>query len=475
MELKHDWEKIIKRMERLMRLKAFPVAVKMLEKAEELDTIPFLRRVDKKATLCQLIAQVKNFDWTVGAKADDFLISTCPSIIGLADIPETHKDGTFRSIIWTSTKEEGSKYEAGIPRLPMGRYKAIAMAPLVYKPFDPDIVLIYANPAQIMLLINALQFYDYEVMEFYCVGESSCSDAIARCYLTGKPSLSIPCYGERRYGHAQDDEMVMAVPADKMNKALKGLEALYRRGVRYPISYAGAELDTAPAFPVSYKTLDNIMARIKGDDNRLLLGVTGSIACGKSTVTQMLENLGAPLINFDTIARQVVEPGQPALDEIVETFGRNVLLEDGSLDRKKMSSIVFGDFEKRKKLESITHPQIYESFFQQVNEIAAKKTDPIIQVEIPLLIELNFQYMFDRLMVVHITEELQVKRLAERDGINEEGAANILKSQLPVSEKIGFAQYVINNSGDLKDTEKQIIQAWESIVMYQKSRLTSSA
>jgi len=216
------------------------------------------------------------------------------------------------------------------------------------------------------------------------------------------------------------------------------------------------------------------MARIKGDDDRLLLGVTGSIACGKSTVTQMLENLGAPLINFDTIARQVVEPGQPALDEIVETFGRNVLLEDGSLDRKKMSSIVFGDFEKRKKLESITHPQIYESFFQQVNEIAAKKTDPIIQVEIPLLIELNFQYMFDRLMVVHITEELQVKRLAERDGINEEEAANILKSQLPVSEKIGFAQYVINNSGDLKDTEKQIIQAWESIVMYQKSRLTSS-
>lgn len=471
MELKTDWEKMIKRMEHLMRLKSFPVAVKMLEKAEELDTIPFLRRVDKKATLCQLIAQVKNFDWTVGAKADDFLISTCPSIIGLADIPETHKDGTFRSIIWTSTKEEGSKYEAGIPRLPMGRYKAIAMAPLVYKPFDPDIVLIYANPAQIMLLINALQFYDYEVMEFYCVGESSCSDAIARCYLTGKPSLSIPCYGERRYGHAQDDEMVMAVPADKMNKALRGLEALYRRGVRYPISHAGAELDVAPAFPVSYKELDNIMARIKGDDNRLLLGVTGSIACGKSTVTQMLENLGAPLINFDTIARQVVELGQPALDEIVESFGKSVLLKDGRLDRKKMSSIVFGDFEKRKKLESITHPRIYEAFFQQVNEIATKKTDPIIQVEIPLLIELNFQYMFDRLMVVHITEEQQVKRLAERDCINEEEAANILKTQLPVSEKIGFAHYVINNSGELKDTEKQIIQAWESIVVYQKKQV----
>ena len=131
------------------------------------------------------------------------------------------------------------------------------MAPLVYNPFEPDLVLIYANPAQMMLLINALQFEDYEVMQFFCVGESSCSDAIARCYLTGKPSLTIPCYGERRYGHAQDEDLVMAIPAGMMDKALRGLEALYRRGIRYPISYAGAEQDLTTAFPMSYGGLQS--------------------------------------------------------------------------------------------------------------------------------------------------------------------------------------------------------------------------
>ena len=179
---------------------------------------------------------------------------------------------------------------------------------MVYNPFDPDLVLIYANPAQMMLLINALQFEDYEVMQFYCVGESSCSDAIARCYLTGKPSLTIPCYGERRYGHAQDDDLVMAIPAGMMAKACKGLEALYRRGIRYPISYAGAEQDLTAAFPMSYGGLHRLEA-LQGKDGRLLLGVTGGIATGKSTVVaRMLKELGAPVIDFDLIAREVVEP-----------------------------------------------------------------------------------------------------------------------------------------------------------------------
>ena len=139
-----------------------------------------------KSTLCQLINLVKSFDWTVGAGAHDFISAMCPSIIGLSDIPDFMKDGTFRSIVWTKSRADGKKYENGVPRLPLGKYEAVAMAPLVYNPFDPDIILIYANPAQMMLMINSLQFEDYEIMQFFCVGESSCSDAIARCYLTGK-------------------------------------------------------------------------------------------------------------------------------------------------------------------------------------------------------------------------------------------------------------------------------------------------
>ena len=199
MNTARDWEKPVRRLERLLRLKSFPVAFKLFEDRTSLSAVPFIRRMNTKSTLCQLINLVRNFDWTVGADLDDFMSEVCASIIGLTDIPDYMKDGTFRSIVWTKSRADGKKFENAIPRLPTGKYQAVAMAPLVYNPFDPDIVLIYANPAQMMLLINSLQFEDYEVMQFYCVGETSCSDAIARSYLKLNPALSIPLFGERRY------------------------------------------------------------------------------------------------------------------------------------------------------------------------------------------------------------------------------------------------------------------------------------
>jgi len=462
---KTDWEKVVRRMEQLLRLKSFPVAFKMLEKKEELTQIPFLRRTQHKSTLCQLITLVRNFDWTVGADLDDFLFDACPSILGLCDNPEICKDGTFRSIVWVKTKKDARKYEASIPRLPLGKYQAVAMAPLVYKPFEPDIVLIYANPAQMILLINALQFEDYEVMQFFCVGESSCSDAIVRCYDTGKPSLTIPCYGERRYGHAQDEDMVMAIPAAMLTKALAGLETLYRRGVRYPISFAGAEGDVGPMFPASYAGLKDVSEKLKGKGKHLLLGVTGGIASGKSSVSDMLTAMGAPLIDFDLLARQVVEPGTPGYKDIVDYFGKQVLQDNGELDRKKLSNVVFSDMEKRKKLESFTHPYIYDEFFKGIEAITTKQPDAIIQVSVPLLIELNLQFLFDKLLVVHVKPQTQAKRLAARDDITLSEAENIMKSQLPIDEKASYADYVIDNEGTLAEAEKQVKEVWESLIL----------
>lgn len=469
MDKKPDWERLVRRMEMLMRLKSFPVAFRMLEDREELSRIPFMRRMEKKVTLCQMITMVRNFDWTVGAEVDDFMTPTCPSILGLTDIPEVYKDGTFRSIVWVKTKEEGKKYEASIPRLPVGKYEAVVMAPLVYGPFEPDIALIYANPAQMMLLINALQFEDYEVMQFFCVGESSCSDAIARCYLDGKPSLSIPCYGERRYGHAQDEDMVMAVPAGMMDKALRGMEALYRRGIRYPISYAGAETDVAGAFPMSYGGLEKVEA-IRGKDDRLLLGLTGGIASGKSAVASMLEELGARMIDFDVLAREVVEPGKPAWKDIVGYFGEQILNDDQTLDRKKLGDIVFQDFEKRKKLESFTHASINEAFVSQVNDIAGEDPKAIIQAVIPLLFELNLQYQFHKNILVYVPPEVQVERLMKRDGITEEEANHRIQSQLPIDEKVGYADFVIHNDKSLEETRKQVEALWQELKAIQKEK-----
>ena len=252
MEEKTKWQPIVRRLEALLRLRSFPVAFKLLESEEELSSSKWVRRLDRTATLCQLITLVRTFDWTVGATAQDLGFSMCATVIGLAEVPDPVKDGTFRSIVWTKTKEDGKKCEDSIPRIPTGKYKAVIMAPLVYDPFEPDMVLIYANPAQMILMINALQFEDYERFQFFCVGETSCSDAIAQCHLSGKPSLAIPCYGERRYGSTQDDEMVMALPPATVEKVERNLQELYKRGVRYPIPYVGAQLDPTPGMPLAY-------------------------------------------------------------------------------------------------------------------------------------------------------------------------------------------------------------------------------
>ncbi len=469
MKTKFNWEPLVRRMELLMRLKSFPVAFKMFEKKDELEEVPFIQRPKEKMTLCQLITLARNFDRTVGVAADGFLGPKCPSILGMEDTPETIKDGSFHSITWVQTKKDGLKYEESVPRLPLGKFEAVALGPLVYNPFDPDIVLIYANPAQMMLLINALQFEAYEVMQFYCVGESSCSDAIARCYLTGKPSMTIPCYGERRYGHAQDEDLVMAIPAEMMEKALRGMETLYRRGIRYPISYAGAEADQSTSIPMSYGSVDQLEG-LRGNDNRLLLGVTGGIATGKSTVATMLEEMGAPIIDFDILARQIVEPRKPAWKEIVAYFGEQILEEDQTIDRKKLSGIVFNDLEKRKKLESFTHPKISLEFIQRVNEITANDPNAIIQVVIPLLIEVNSPYMFHKILVVYTTSETQIERLAHRDGISRDEAANILKAQLPIDEKLAYADFVINNEKGLDEAKKQAEELWKQLKKIQQEK-----
>jgi dephospho-CoA kinase len=456
-------------MERLMRLKSFPVAFKLLEDKQALADIPFVRRVKNKSTLCQMINLVRNFDWTLGAEIDDFMSVVCSSIIGLSDTPAYMKDGTFRSIVWTKSRADAKKYESEIPRLPLGKYEAVALAPLVYNPFDPDIVLIYANPAQMMLLINALQYEDYEVMQFFCVGESSCSDVIARCYLDNKPSLSIPCYGERRYGHAQDDELVMAIPAAMMDKALRGLEALYNRGIRYPISYAGAEADVAGAFPAAYG-MEDFIKMLRGNDERLLLGVTGSIATGKSTVAGMLEELGACTIDFDVLSRVVVEPGKPAWEDIVAYFGKQVLNEDRTLDREKLREIVFRDLEEKKKLEGFLHPRISEEFVKMVDDCTRKDPRAIIQAVVPLLIETHMQAFFHNILMVYATEEEQKCRLMARDGCSEEMAMNMIRSQLSVEEKKGYCDLIIDNTGPEKETRKQVEKLWKKLQKLRQER-----
>ncbi len=198
-------------------------------------------------------------------------------------------------------------------------------------------------------------------------------------------------------------------------------------------------------------------------ENRLLLAVTGGIASGKSTVSKMLEELGAVLIDLDIVARQVVEPGKPAWKDILDFFGREILLNNGQIDRKRLSDVVFRDVEKRKTLESFTHPRIFEEMCRQIDEISAGTPDAIIQIGIPLLIELNLQHRFHRVLLAYSPPDVQIKRLMKRDRISNEVAENILKAQMPIGEKIAFADFVIRNEGPLEDTKRQVEEVWRKL------------
>jgi uncharacterized protein (DUF169 family) len=247
-----DWTDLTKKLEQYLRLKTFPIAFKLLENEEDLSKNKWCRITEEKATLCQLITRVRCFDWTIGAKIDTFATPVCPYMLGLAEKPQMAKDGTYRAIKWFKKLEDSKKFEEQFPTIPFGKFKAVMMGPLVYNPFDPDLVIIYGNPAQMILIINALQYENYERLQFFCVGESSCTDYIAQCFITKKPSLTIPCYGERRFGHAQDDEMVIAIPAATLEKLVKGLQFLYGRGIRYPIPFYGCEVDPTPGLFEAY-------------------------------------------------------------------------------------------------------------------------------------------------------------------------------------------------------------------------------
>ncbi|MFH0844703.1 MAG: dephospho-CoA kinase [Pseudomonadota bacterium] len=203
----------------------------------------------------------------------------------------------------------------------------------------------------------------------------------------------------------------------------------------------------------------------------LLLGVTGGIASGKTTVANMLRELGAPLIDFDILARRVVEPGQPAWKEIVGYFGEDILQKDGCLDRRKLSKIVFRDEEKRRSLERMIHPRAFEECAKEIKEIAERAPNAIIQVVIPLVIEVGLQGLFHKILVVYIPREKQIERLIRRDRIRKEEAQDRLRAQLPIEDKVRYADFVIYNDGALEETRRQVGELWETLKLLQKERM----
>jgi uncharacterized protein (DUF169 family) len=240
-------------LERLLKLRAIPFGMKLFERVEEMEAIPKIRRPKAVHALDQIVAQAARLGWTVGITADDLVGAQCRAVVGLGPQDEAWLSGRHMAGVWYATEADAAKHQAAMNVVPYGRYQALAVSPLAAGRLDPpDIALFYATPGAMMYFINGLQWAGYKRFDWSVVGESACADSWGRALRTREPSLSIPCFAERRYGGVLDDEMLMALPPEVLEKAIAGMEALAKNGFRYPFPQYGIQQDVRAGMAVSY-------------------------------------------------------------------------------------------------------------------------------------------------------------------------------------------------------------------------------
>lgn len=195
------------------------------------------------------------------------------------------------------------------------------------------------------------------------------------------------------------------------------------------------------------------------------IGLTGSIATGKSTVTNMLKELGAFVIDCDKTARDVVAPGTRGLAKIEAAFGKAAVAADGSMDRVYIGDLVFRNPGMKKRLENILFPLIFEALDEELLRLEREGATPVVFLDMPLLYEVKYDSYVDEVWLVYVPFEVQLSRLMKRNGYTKEEALLRIHSQIPVDKKKSLAQQVIDNSGTLEDTKEQVRSLWERLQM----------
>jgi dephospho-CoA kinase len=196
----------------------------------------------------------------------------------------------------------------------------------------------------------------------------------------------------------------------------------------------------------------------------LLVGLTGGIASGKSTVGLIFQELGVHLVDADQVSRDLVQPDSPGWDEIMAAFGPAVFQENGQLNRQILGDLVFSDVEKRRRLERILHPRIADEIARRVNKLRREHPDGIIMVDAALMIEVDQHENFDCLVVVFTDAESQVSRLTARDGMGKAEAYRRIEAQMPLTDKIRHADYVIDNSGSPENTRAEVERVFKELM-----------
>ncbi len=260
-----NWKVLSQDMAEILQLDSRIIAVKRLENREGLAKIPGIEKPKSAFTYCQLPFLVRKQGKTVGITKEDAaalaekmqLRYRCLRIQGLAPADEEQIDHEAKGFagFWFKDYETARKAVGGYPN--PSPIDALAMAPLDEEKFEPDFVLIYANGGQMTLLMNGLQYEEYEQVASCFSGEGSCADGLPRCAATGKSSLCLPCLGERSFGLVNDDEMVIAMPANRLERTVNGLKTLKETGLAYPIAHQEPGMDVTPLFTTWYPVQDN--------------------------------------------------------------------------------------------------------------------------------------------------------------------------------------------------------------------------
>src|SRR6201994_5197913 len=250
----HDWPAVVGEMERLLKLRSIAFGMKLFERREDMEAIELIGRPKDVHTLDQVVAQASRLGWTVGITADDLVGAQCRAVVGLGSAKdEAWRSGGQMTGVWYSTQGDAAAHQAAMHCVPDGRYEALAIGPLAAgKLGEPDIALFYATPGAMIYFINGLQWSGYQRFDWSVVGESACADSWGRALKTRQPSLSIPCFAARRYGGGLDDKILMALPPDYLSKAIAGMEALSKNGLRYPFPQYGIQQDVRAGMAVSY-------------------------------------------------------------------------------------------------------------------------------------------------------------------------------------------------------------------------------
>jgi uncharacterized protein (DUF169 family) len=243
-------------LEQLLRLRTFPIGMKLFESLDEMSAVPGLRRPaeGKTYSTCQLVTRARIAGFTLGISTENVPeFSNCSGVIGLSAPSEFFLSGRKMEGVWFENREASAAHQAQMTRVPAGRYNGLVVSPLRTARLDPpDICLFYGNPAQMILFINGLQWRNYRRYDFSITGESACADSWGHALKTREVSLSIPCYAERRYGGVADDEMLMACAPADLQRAVTGLQGLSKAGLRYPIMPFGPQAEPAEGMAKSY-------------------------------------------------------------------------------------------------------------------------------------------------------------------------------------------------------------------------------